>query len=332
MVPQVQFTDVHACERFYDDRYARGYMDDWPAARLERVRTIIGELELPAAGTAIDFGCGTGVFTAVLRDCLPGWRIVGLDISRTAIEIARRAVPGCAFHYLEEAASSVPLAACPPVQIEPAQTGANPDPIEPGSADLLFTHHVLEHVADLEHTCQKMAALAKERAWMLHILPCGNPGSFEHDLCRLREGGIDPMRGGRFFYEDEGHLCRLTSDQLTVAMERFGFRVVQEWYSFHQFEAVHWLTDNGVRFVLNLCDPRRAVDSAARRRLKCIRRQLLPMAVIKSIARRRSPWVRPCASLAQLLVKRWTVTAEREWQAMRDNPAGSEMHVVFRRG
>jgi SAM-dependent methyltransferase len=321
---QVQLPDDRACERFYDQRYADGYMDDWPARKLERVRDILASLGLPESGTALDFGCGIGSFTAVLRDCLPGWRVLGVDLSRVAIENARRAVPGCEFHHLEERDQTGV-----PQETSSCHTGKRN--IEPGSVDLLFTHHVLEHVRDLEQTWNRMTGFMRENSWMLHVLPCGNPGSFEHELCRLRVDGIDPDAGGRFFYEDPGHLRRLRTNDMIALAGRFGYQFADGLYSHHRFEALDWLSGNGVRFVLNLCDPAKAVDPPARRRLARIRRQLLYMALIKRVARSPGTWMRPLAALAERLTHRWTRQSQHEWQQMRSHPDGSEMYLVFQR-
>lgn len=308
MSVQVQQFEPGAAERFYDARYAHGYMEDWPARKLQRVRELVAELELPATGIAVDFGCGNGVFTRVLAEALPGWRIVGVDLSRTAIEKAR-GVPGpCEFHHSAEC------------------------PVGEGTADLLFTHHVLEHVEDLGCTWEEMEHLLGRKAHMLHILPCGNPGSFEHELCRLRTDGIDAARAGRFFYEDEGHLRRMTTRQMIDLAAPDGFHLVQAYYSHHRIEAIDWLSGNGVRFVQDLCDASRAVDAAARRRLRRVRRRLLFMAAVKSLARRQAAWWSPARALATALCGRWTAQAEREWRRLRCDPAGSEMYLVFHRG
>lgn len=307
MTSPISIPDASACERFYDERYARGYMDDWPARKLERVGQLIVKLGLPDSGTALDWGCGNGLFTCILRGCLPDWRIIGLDISRTAIANARHLISACEFHHVDEA------------------------DVAPGSVDFLFTHHVLEHVPDLDESFARIAALMKPRSHMLHILPCGNAGSFEHDLCQLRSDGIDATRGGRFFYEDEAHLRRLTTDQLAGIAKRFGFELAQSWYSHHDLEAIDWLTGNGVRFVLELCNPSHAIDATAARRLAQLRRRLLGKAIVKSIARKRASLMRPVAIIAQRLISRWASAADREWQKMQSQPNGSEMYLAFQR-
>jgi SAM-dependent methyltransferase len=312
MPAHVQLADEAACERYYDGRFQSGYMNNWPAARARRIAGLLRELALPVSGAAVDYGCGGGAFTAVLRHALPGWTITGIDLSRTGLEQARVRVPQARFLHLSDA------------------------DIPPGSVDLLFSHHVLEHVRDLEPTWFRMTRLVSPQGRMLHILPCGNAGSFEHRLCRLRRDGID-LDTGLFFFEDEGHLRRLTTDAMTNLAGATGFRLEAAFYSHHEMESIDTLAGNGVRFVRNLCDPARAASPDARRELKAIRRRLLPIALAKSLARRGrtpGPLGKGCSVLARLFhrrLARLAARAETEWLERRTDPDGSEMYLVLAR-
>ena len=51
---------------FYQDRYAQGYMDEWPSEKKQRIFEIIRALQLPDTGEALDFGCGNGVLTEIV--------------------------------------------------------------------------------------------------------------------------------------------------------------------------------------------------------------------------------------------------------------------------
>src|SRR5215471_12054582 len=110
-------------------------MSDWEPEKKARVHAFLTELGLPETGRALDFGCGTGVFTAVLRDVLPHWEIVGSDFSRKALELAARAHPAETFLLPDD----------PMLRSQPF--------------DLLFTHHVIEHVTDLDATLADMSGL-----------------------------------------------------------------------------------------------------------------------------------------------------------------------------
>src|SRR5262249_3679663 len=150
---------------------------------------------LPKTGSFLDFGCGTGVFTEVLADALPGWTAFGTDIVETALVKARSRVPSATFAPLDDLS---------------------------GRFDLIFSHHVLEHVMDIRETAARIGRLCAPNGVALNILPCGNPGSFESDICAAVRDGVDPERSNRFYFEDESHLRRLTSDQLVEILDAAG--------------------------------------------------------------------------------------------------------------
>lgn len=310
-------------KQFYDERYSKGYMDEWPAEKRRRVFEVVRGLGLPDRGEALDFGCGSGVFTEVVRQALPGWKVCGTDLSAVALEQARRRVPGCEFFDLsaDEAAGR--------------------------RFDFLFTHHVLEHVYDLDEVWRQIAGLTKPASAMLHILPCGNEGSLEYRISRLVGGGFDPDSGGRFFFEDEGHLRRLDTEQMRAMAARAGFELACGYYSNQYHGAVNWITQNEPGYVSSLLDPARAVDAESGRELARLRRRLLPAALLRTLLRRgraggggpRSAkgWAALVAGLcvypaSRLVDWRMTVKSEAEWRERKGDPGGSEMYLYFTRG
>lgn len=312
--------DERASRRFYDERYAEGYMEEWPPEKRRRVRELIRGLGLPAAGDALDFGCGNGVFTEVLREALPGWRVYGTDISAVAVEQARERVRGCAFFE----------------QSDEALAGRK--------FDFLFTHHVLEHVYDLAEVWRRVIGFMKPASAMLHILPCGNEGSFERELSLLMKGGIEPRRGNRYFFEDTGHVRRLNTDEMRALAAEAGFALAAEYYA-NQYEgALDWITRNPPEFVRMMTEPARARDEGARRRLARLRRRLLAITLMRTLLDRArglrggglSPkgYVAALAGLAlypaaALLDRRMKRKAEAEWESRRTDPGGSEMYLYF---
>ena len=254
--------DPLAAVAFYEERYAHGYMEEWPRERCERIVEIVRALNLPAHGTALDFGCGSGALTGALREALPGWRIAGTDVSERAVANARRRHPDCKFFVQGEV---VPV---------------------PERFDLVFSHHVLEHVADLRATFTEIDGLMKPQAHMLHLLPCGNPGSYEHQLCLLRKNGIQPELGNRFFFEDEAHVRRLTTQDLIEALTPFGYILRLAWYGNQRDAAIEWITASGPALVRLMADPEEAVDADSARKLREIRRILLPLAFLRGFVQR----------------------------------------------
>lgn len=116
---------------------------------------------------------------------------------------------------------------------------------------------------------------------MLHVLPCGNEGSFEHRLCRLRNDGINAEMENRFFYEDTGHVRRLTTERLSATAAASGFELAREFYSNQHEGAINWITQNSPSFVMMLTEPAKAKDAEARKELSKLRKKLIPISALR---------------------------------------------------
>ncbi|GJQ22599.1 MAG: hypothetical protein HBSAPP01_03890 [Candidatus Brocadia sapporoensis] len=173
---------------FYENRYEQGYMDEWPIEKKRKIFEVIQLLQLPAKGEALDFGCGNGVLTEIVRQALPSWKVYGTDISKKAIANARIRYPECTFFE------------------------ANSPEFTQKKFDFIFSNHVFEHVFNLSEVFTQMDGYLKPESSMLHFMPCGNEGSYEYNICLLRSDGINRELENRFFFEDEGHVRRLTTD------------------------------------------------------------------------------------------------------------------------
>ncbi len=318
-----QLYDLDRSIEFYDSRYEHGYMEDYPADVKERIFGIIRDLGLPEQGEALDFGCGNGVLTDVIRQALPSWKIFGTDLSATAISNARARFPGCTF-----VEGNAPL-------------------LREHRFDFLFSHHVIEHVFDVNRILDQISDALKPRCSMLHILPCGNKGSYEYDLCRLRRDGINSTLENRFFFEDEGHLRRLTTDQLRELCESKGFSLHKGFYANQYYGAIEWLTnvDSSVGFLLTLTDLSQAVDRSAALKLLQKRIFLIAIALARLHAEICSRLLnnrlqgRTKIAIAMLSLPFYLVTrpidghvrraARREWETSKFEPQGSEMALFF---
>ena len=315
----LSLTSDIAAARFYDDRYAAGYMEEWPDWKKQRIVEMLRQLNLPASGTAIDFGCGQGVFAEVLRGALPGWTIYGTDLSDVAVHTAAVRYPQCRFFRWSDAA----------VEREALQF------------DLLFSHHVLEHVLDIDDTWQRMADMLKPTASMLLVLPCGDPGSLEHDLCQLKIDGIDAANGHRFFYEEEGHVRRLDTRRLASGAAAHGFAPSRARYANRFWGAVEWITAAGPDLIRTLTDCSGAASAPAARRLRRWQLILMVVSLLRMPAGKLSGLggrVLSLKTFAKLVAAAiaypiaWPLdaclrrAADREW---RSAITGSEMYVAF---
>ncbi len=304
---------------FYNLRYGKGYMDDWSNQKKERVRNLIKELNLPAQGRALEFGCGNGVFSQLLKETLPGWNVTGCDISDEGIKLACQRYPEIKFGLCEDPA------------------------IKQVKYDFIFTHHTLEHVQDIEAACQEMNSFLGEKAFMLHILPCGNENSFEHRFCQLVKNGIDANKEGRFFFEDPGHLRRLTSGRLSGILAKYSFSLFKQFYANQFFGAVNWLTKASPVFIVKNILLAKSTNLGAAGKLFLYKFLILFLAALRQPALLLERFygnfkfipvniifllLYPISKPVDLLLK-WL--ALKEWRSKRENKNGSEMYLFFSR-
>ena len=155
------FTSEEESLLFYEDRYNKGYMEEWDPEKKRRVIQLIRELNLPEKGKALDFGCGNGVLTQVLKSALPEWEVYGCDVSEIAVKNASKNLPKLKFFFHD----------------------GNPELSQ--YFDFIFTHHVFEHVYDVEKSWKELSFYGNESSTIIHILPCGNKNSFEYNFWLL---------------------------------------------------------------------------------------------------------------------------------------------------
>lgn len=252
--------NIKKSKTFYDDRYLKGYMEEWPTKKKLRISRIIKSLHLPEYGEALDFGCGNGVFSDVLKKALPHWNVYGCDISKTAIQNASKRFPN--YHFFE-----------------------NSDRRYLGKQfDFVFTHHVLEHVFNIQQIAQQFTRRTKKSASMLHILPCGNMNSFEYRLCTLIPNGINKKIGNRFYFEDDGHIRRMTTAQCSKLFKRHHFILKQNFYSNQYFGALDWITQSLSSLIFAIFNPFQGKDLLSKTKLTLLLIEFLLIHTFRTIA------------------------------------------------
>lgn len=300
-------------KEFYNERYIKGYMESWPADKKARVAEVIKSLSLPSSGDALDIGCGNGVFTVILKNVLKNWNIYGCDISKEAVANAARNNPDCTFFVSDDP--------------QYAQK----------KFDFIFSHHVLEHVEDIQEFAKEIYDRTHAGSTMLHILPCGNTGSFEWKLCSLRKDGINKDIENRFFFEDEGHLRRMTTESCERLFKSYDFVLKKGLYSNQQAGAMNWITRSHPTILLKMFNPIKGKNVKAKLVLILLLAKFLFIAVL------RLPWVvcdrylpYPFKSVGAMVLfpsrylDRYLISqSEKEWKAKQLDPQGSEMYLYF---
>jgi SAM-dependent methyltransferase len=134
-------------ERFWEDSsYQEAYAFDAAVRdRYPAIQRVWGELRRPRR--VLDYGCGNGVLTYWLWWNGFGEEVIGVDISRTAIENARRnfSRPGLRFEPLETL-----------------------ERLDSGSFDMAVSSHVLEHI-DVPEAA--LAVMADKAEWLVIEVP-----------------------------------------------------------------------------------------------------------------------------------------------------------------
>jgi SAM-dependent methyltransferase len=233
----IQFADRKASVAYYQQRYEEGYMGHWSRFEKDRIRNLVRELNLPEHGNALDFGCGRGIFTKVLQEALPGWKITGCDINDEAIASAKKNNAGISFFVLEDVLSGT------------------------GKFDFIHSHHVLEHTFDVRVSAEEIAQLGAPHCTMLHCMPCNHPGSLEYKLSSWTKGGIDPV-SGKFFFEDTAHLRRQSAAQAEAMFAPFGFSLKKKYFSNQYWGAIKWIAESNLKLASSIAYPFHADSSA----------------------------------------------------------------------
>jgi ubiquinone/menaquinone biosynthesis C-methylase UbiE len=184
-------------KKFYDERYAAGYMesfeyDVYERCRLYTVQKVLATLPVPKK--ILDYGCGQGRYIAELRKIFTLADISGCDVSDQGLEIARTNNPGVSF------------------------LGMDNESIDclDESFDLVISIEVLEHVGDVRKAIQEIVRVLRPGGTALITTPCANRFSLEW-VRNFLSGGLLPSHDGygRFATDEPGHLRRLTSTAMS---------------------------------------------------------------------------------------------------------------------
>jgi ubiquinone/menaquinone biosynthesis C-methylase UbiE len=315
--------------KFYDERYSGAYMDTdaysvWGHGDL-RTRQVMDAFAAADIRPAriLDYGCGVGGWIGFLSLAFPGAEISGVDISSTAIGKAKQRYPDCRLATFDGLAA----------------------PFGDEEFDLVFSYHVLEHVADLDASIADIARVLKPGGYAVIIFPCGNNGSFLDRAMRLVQNAWLPTAEGRtvlFFETDDGHMRRMTSQDTVSIFQANGLRPISQLFSGHFFGTVDWLCrGTGPAYINKVFSGRPPLGHSAAIRLALARRVLLAIHRLISkksldLSRKRNP----VKQVAVRLAKNGGALADRmlaglsslEWRLLKHNPCGTAQYLVLLKG
>jgi ubiquinone/menaquinone biosynthesis C-methylase UbiE len=200
----------------YDALYATGhYMsgstDVYEYCRLKTIHASLRHLARRFSPQEIlDLGCGQGRCLEIVRQYFPQSRLLGIDFSATAIATARGRLPEATFYVGD----------C-----------ENPGSIPDGSADLVLSIEVLEHVVDARKAAREFARVLKPGGRLLVTTPCSNKLSLEW-IANFLTGRLQKMPDGfaRFSTDPPEHIRRLNSKDLNDIMREAG--LTRDWIRF----------------------------------------------------------------------------------------------------
>lgn len=318
----IRFPDRKASVEFYESRYSQGYMGHWSSFDKSRLLELVKSLNLPAQGNALDFGCGRGIFTQVIREALPGWKISGCDISAEAIESAGKNGSGITFFVLGDSRFSS------------------------FKFDFIHSHHVLEHTFDEKVTAGEMSGYAADHCVMLHSLPCNHEGSLEYRLAHWTRNGFDPETG-KFFFEDTAHMRRLNAEQAAMLFAPFHFRLVKKYFSNQYWGAIKWIAESNLGLVRTISNPFNAHSMASFFKLAGWRCRLglswfcfFAASAFRPADHGKYFYLKKGIQALCFLCFFWlaipvslyiTSMAKKEWDEKKESPDGTDMFLVFER-
>jgi len=136
--PQVILPSREELKVFMDSNFSGTFLDINDRARVLKA--------MRPSGRVLDFGCSWGYGTYQLRQY--GFEAIGFEISKRRAEYGRNNLGQTVIDSVEELRA-----------------------LEPGSFQVIFSNHVIEHLPDIRSSLSLMAGLLSKGGFLFHVLP-----------------------------------------------------------------------------------------------------------------------------------------------------------------
>lgn len=154
---------------------------------------------ISASGTALDFGCGNGNFSAYAKN--RGWDVTGYDVDCEAMsEVAAR-------HGIRVESGSLALVDW-----------------KGSKFDLIHAHHVVEHLKNPVQALKLLNNLLTDRGFLYVAVPNINSFSARAKFL-LEKVGVRRKNIGKY-YDSEHHVFYYSPESLQALLEKCGFEAL----------------------------------------------------------------------------------------------------------
>lgn len=149
------------------------------------------------SGNILDFGCGSGEILEEIATSNPKAKITGIDVSETALKLAKKRIPNATFKTIVESKKI---------------------PIESESIDYILSNDVIEHIYDTEWMFNEFSRTLKKDGLILISTP----------YCGLIKNLVITLTNFELVYNPLGpHIRFYTRKSLERCLDQIGFRTIR---------------------------------------------------------------------------------------------------------
>ena len=164
--------------------------------------------------------------------------------------------------------------------------------------------------------------------------------------------GVNQELGNRFYFEDTGHMRRLTSDQLDKVFKAENYKVLNSWFANHEFGSLEWMSDYPEKYIVESLTPLKLAqgDKSLEDKLLKLRNKIKRLKQARKFAKQGSKhriktrlielknklqtiFIKPSQIISDLRLvnegKQYNQELKNEWPSKKHVKSGSEMYLAY---